>query len=110
MDGETNESEPLTTHRNQLRRHQNRERPLLPGSAWREACLLATLCPAYRRRDSNLGSGTETFSAGNRPAAFVVAGAGNVIMAAGLRPTAKAVWKPPEPTERAPILDPTTRT
>jgi hypothetical protein len=46
-------------------------------------------------------------SAGNRPAAFDVAGAGNVTMAAGLRSTAKAVGKPPEPTVRAPVLDPT---
>jgi hypothetical protein len=46
-------------------------------------------------------------SAGNRPAAFDVAGAGNVTMAAGLRSTAKAVGKPPEPTARAPVLDPT---
>jgi hypothetical protein len=46
-------------------------------------------------------------SAGNRQAAFDVAGAGNVTMAAGLRSTAKAVGKPPEPTVCAPVLDPT---
>jgi hypothetical protein len=33
--------------------------------------------------------------------------AGNVTMAAGLRSTAKAVGRPPEPTVRAPVLDPT---
>jgi transposase len=43
-------------------------------------------------------------SAGNRPAAFDVAGAGNVTRAAGLRSTAKVVGKPPEPTVRAPVL------
>src|ERR1022692_3737194 len=47
-------------------------------------------------------------SAGNPHATFDVAGAGNVIMAAGLRATAKAVEHPPEPTVGAPVLDPTT--
>ncbi|SPJ18396.1 hypothetical protein SBBP2_730027 [Burkholderiales bacterium] len=42
---------------------------------------------------------------GRRP--FDVAGAGYVIMAAGLRATAKAVEHPPEPTFGAPVLDPT---
>jgi hypothetical protein len=37
-------------------------------------------------------------SAGNRPAAFDVAGAGNVTMVAGLRAIAKAVESPPAPT------------
>ncbi len=37
-------------------------------------------------------------SAGNRPAAFDVAGAGNVTMVAGLRAIAKAVESPPTPT------------
>ena len=46
-------------------------------------------------------------SAGNPPAAFDVAGAGNVIMVTGLRATAKAVDHPPEPTIGAPVLDPT---
>ena len=46
-------------------------------------------------------------SAGKPQAAFDVAGAGNVTMAAGLRSTAKAVERPPEPTVRAPVLDPT---
>lgn len=46
-------------------------------------------------------------SAGKRPAAFDEAGAGNVAMAAGLRPTAKAAELPPEPNVRAPVLDPT---
>jgi len=46
-------------------------------------------------------------SAGNPHAAFDVAGAGNVIMAAGLRAIAKAVGNPPEPKVRAPVLDPT---
>ena len=46
-------------------------------------------------------------SAGNPHAAFDVAGAGNVTTGAGLRPTAKAVDGPPDPTVRAPALDPT---
>ena len=46
-------------------------------------------------------------SAGKRPAAFDEAGTGNVAMAAGLRPTAKAAELPPEPNVRAPVLDPT---
>ena len=46
-------------------------------------------------------------SAGNPHATFDVAGVGNVIMAAGLRATAKAVEHPPEPTVGAPVLDPT---
>jgi hypothetical protein len=50
---------------------------------------------------------TGELSAGNRPAAFDVAGAGNVTMVAGLRAIAKAVESPPAPTVRAPVLDPT---
>src|SRR5450755_3678629 len=46
-------------------------------------------------------------SAGNPPAPFDVAGAGDVARGAGLRPTAKAVEQPPDPTVRAPALDPT---
>ncbi|SIT49300.1 hypothetical protein BN2475_1340002 [Paraburkholderia ribeironis] len=46
-------------------------------------------------------------SAGKPHARFDVAGAGNVTMAAGLRPTVKAVERPPEPTVRAPVFDPT---
>src|SRR5450755_4239872 len=46
-------------------------------------------------------------SAGNPPATFDEAGAGNVMMAAGLRATAKALEHPPEPTVGAPVLDPT---
>ena len=40
-------------------------------------------------------------------AGFDVAGAGNVTMGAGLRPRAKALDKPPDPTVGAPVLDPT---
>jgi hypothetical protein len=36
-----------------------------------------------------------------------VAGAGNVTRGAGLRPRAKALDKPPDPTVGAPVLDPT---
>ena len=36
-----------------------------------------------------------------------MAGAGNVMMVAGLRPIAKAMDQPPEPKVRAPVLDPT---
>ena len=43
----------------------------------------------------------------NSHATFDAAGAGNVIMAAGLRATAKAVDHPPEPKVGAPVLDPT---
>jgi len=39
---------------------------------------------------------------------FDTAGAGNVIMAAGLRATAKAVEHPSEPKVGALVLDPTT--
>jgi hypothetical protein len=44
---------------------------------------------------------------GNPHATFEAAGAGNVIMAAGLRAIAKALEHPPEPTIGAPALDPT---
>ena len=46
-------------------------------------------------------------SAGKPHAAFNVAGAGNVTMAAGLRSIAKAMELPPTPTVRTPALDPT---
>src|SRR3954471_18501711 len=46
-------------------------------------------------------------SAGNPPAPFDEAGAGDVAMGAGLRPKAKGLDKPPDPTVRAPVLDPT---
>ena len=45
--------------------------------------------------------------AGDPHAGFDVAGAGDVIMGAGLRPEAKAADEPPDPTVRAPALDPT---
>jgi hypothetical protein len=44
---------------------------------------------------------------GKPHAAFDVAGAGNEMMAAGLRATAKAVDHPPGPTVGAPDPDPT---
>src|SRR5512135_1704754 len=40
-------------------------------------------------------------------AGFDEAGAGDVAMGAGLRPEAKAADEPPDPTVRAPVLDPT---
>src|SRR5512142_132700 len=40
-------------------------------------------------------------------AGFDEAGAGDVAMGAGLRPRAKAMDEPPDPTVRAPVLDPT---
>src|SRR5450631_3851087 len=46
-------------------------------------------------------------SARKSHATFDVAGAGNVMMAAGLRATAKVVEHPPEPKIGAPVLDPT---
>jgi hypothetical protein len=46
-------------------------------------------------------------SARNSPATFDAAGAGNVIMAAGLRVTAKAAEHRPAPKVGAPVLDPT---
>jgi hypothetical protein len=46
-------------------------------------------------------------SAGKPHAAFDVAGAGNVMMVAGLRPMTKVMDKSPEPKVRAPVLDPT---
>src|SRR3954454_3202995 len=45
--------------------------------------------------------------AGEPHAGFDVAGAGDVTMGAGLRPEAKAEDEPPDPTVRAPVLDPT---
>src|SRR3954452_6178507 len=44
---------------------------------------------------------------GNPSAPFDVAGVGNVTRGAGLRPTPKGVDEPPDPTVRAPALDPT---
>jgi len=44
---------------------------------------------------------------GNPHAGLDEAGAGNVAMGAGLRPTTKGVEKPPDPKVRAPALDPT---
>ena len=44
---------------------------------------------------------------GNPYAGLDEAGAGNVAMGAGLRPTTKGVEKPPDPKARAPALDPT---
>jgi hypothetical protein len=44
---------------------------------------------------------------GNPYAGLDEAGAGNVTMGAGLRPTTKGVEKPPDPKVRAPALDPT---
>jgi hypothetical protein len=46
-------------------------------------------------------------SAGKPHAAFDVAGVGNVMMVAGLRPMTKVMDKSPEPKVRAPVLDPT---
>ena len=45
--------------------------------------------------------------AGDPHAGFDEAGAGDVAMGAGLRPEAKAEDEPPDPTVRAPVLDPT---
>jgi hypothetical protein len=46
-------------------------------------------------------------SAGKPHATFEAVGAGNEMMAAGLRATAKAMEQPPEPKVGAPVLDPT---
>ena len=46
---------------------------------------------------------------GNPYAGLDEAGAGNVAMGAGLRPTTKGVDEPPDPKARAPVLDPTGR-
>jgi hypothetical protein len=65
---------------------------------------------------ATISGGTSTEKAGqtkqtgerrarNSRATFAVAGAGNVIMAAGLRATAKAMDNPPEPNVAAPVLD-----
>src|SRR3954470_7780574 len=45
--------------------------------------------------------------AGDPHAGFDEAGAGDVARGAGLRPEAKAEDEPPDPTVRAPVLDPT---
>jgi len=44
---------------------------------------------------------------GNSHAGLDAAGAGNVAMGAGLRPTTKGVEKPPDSKVRAPAIDPT---
>jgi len=44
---------------------------------------------------------------GNPYAGLDEAGAGNVAMGAGLRPTTKGVDEPPNPKVHAPVLDPT---
>ncbi len=44
---------------------------------------------------------------GKPHAGFDAAGVGNVTKGAGLRPMAKALDKPPDPTVGAPALDPT---
>ena len=46
-------------------------------------------------------------SMGNPYAGLDEAGAGNVAMGAGLRPTTKGVDEPPNPKACAPVLDPT---
>ena len=46
-------------------------------------------------------------TAGKPHATFEAAGAGNEMMAAGLRATAKAGEHPPGPKVGAPVLDPT---
>ena len=43
----------------------------------------------------------------NAPVQFDAAGTGNVPMAVGLRPSAKAMEVPPKPNVNAPVLDPT---
>jgi hypothetical protein len=48
-------------------------------------------------------------SAGNPPATFDEAGAGNVTMGAGLRPGLKGKETPPDPKVYAPALDPTAK-
>src|SRR6516165_10733021 len=62
--------------------------------------------PRGHRTSSGKSSGKR--SAGNPPAPFDEAGTGDVTMGAGLRPKAKGLDKPPDPTVRAPVLDPTT--
>src|SRR6516162_3046024 len=61
--------------------------------------------PRGPRTSSGKSSGKR--SAGNPPAPFDEAGTGDVAMGAGLRPKAKGLDKPPDPTVRAPVLDPT---
>jgi hypothetical protein len=51
--------------------------------------------------------GSIPFTARKSHATFDAAGAGNLMMAAGLRATAKALEHPPEPNVGAPVLDPT---
>ena len=56
---ETSASEPLLTHRKEIRRRQNRRRAILPGRAWKVAYLLSMWRPVWRRRDSHSGFRTE---------------------------------------------------
>ena len=56
---ETSASEPLLTHRKEIRRRQNRRLAILPGRAWRASYLLSMRRPVWRRRDSHSGFCTE---------------------------------------------------
>src|ERR1700746_1166343 len=56
---ETSASEPLLTHRKEIRRRQNRRLAILPGRAWRASYSLSMRRPVWRRRDSHSGFRTE---------------------------------------------------
>src|ERR1035441_4870122 len=74
----------------------------LPIAARRAKSRLGRIGPINRGRKR-----TGERSARKSHATFDVAGGGNVMMAAGLRGTAKVVEHPPEPKIGAPVLDPT---
>jgi hypothetical protein len=57
--GETNESEPLITHRNSFEVASKLGTCFLPRISMAGTCLLAMWCPVYRWRDSNPGLGAE---------------------------------------------------
>src|SRR5208337_4605585 len=90
--------------------------PMEYAMAARKTGAVYRLPIAARRAESRLGrighinrgkKRTGERSARNSHATFNAAGAGNVMMAAGLRATAKALEHPPEPKVGAPVLDPT---
>ena len=56
---ETNVSEPLTTHRNELETTSKPGFPACSGNGMEDTYILAMRCPVFRRRDSHLGSRTE---------------------------------------------------
>src|SRR5262249_44695160 len=99
----------ITSRRSRLRLHAMRRRPTSTGPGG-----VGTGFQSRKRCGSRgpITPGEKSSgkrSAGKPPAPFDEAGAGDVTMGAGLRPKAKGLDEPPDPTVRAPVLDPTER-